>query len=120
MSIVESKPQQLENRTLDFAANIIAFCKELPITPENKIIINQLIRAASSVGANYTEANNASSRSDFKNKIFIAKKEASEARYWLRLAVKSNIQLDADPLISEVAELIFIFQKIISTLKNGK
>lgn len=114
------RPQLLEERTLEFAADIIQFCKELAGTKENEPISAQLIRSASSIGANYAEANNASSRLDFKNKIFIAKKEAAETRYWLKLVARVNADVDADHLIDEVSQLIFIFQKISSTLKNNK
>jgi four helix bundle protein len=115
----KEKPQLLEDRTLEFASKVILFCKPLPSSTENNIIIRQLIRSASSIGANYTEANNSSSRLDFRNKIFIAKKEASETRYWLKLLSKTNTQINADELIDEVSQLIFIFQSIVSTLKSG-
>lgn len=120
MTIAQAKPQQLENRTLNFAVSVISFTKKLPKTPENIVITKQLIRSAASIGANYTEANNSSSRLDFKNKIYIAKKEASETRYWLRLAAMINPQIVASDLLDESSQLIFIFQKIVSTLKNGK
>lgn len=120
MNSLQEKPQLLEERTLQFSIDVINFCKKLPTTTENKIISMQLIRSASSIGANYSEANNASSKQDFKNKIFIIKKEAAETRYWLKLARRVNKGYDADSLLDEVSQFIFIFQKISSTLKNGK
>ncbi len=110
----------MEARTLDFSADVIQLCRALPGSAENKIICKQLIRASSSIGANYTEANNSSSKLDFRNKVYIAKKEAAETRYWLRLAAKTNPRINADELIDEASQLLFIFQKITSTLKNGK
>ncbi|PJE64997.1 four helix bundle protein [Candidatus Saccharibacteria bacterium CG10_big_fil_rev_8_21_14_0_10_47_8] len=120
MNIVQERPQQLEERTIDFAVSVISFCKGLPQSPENKIISNQLIRSATSIGANYTEANNAASRIDFRNKIYICKKEASESRYWLKVLTKTNSNLQTSELIDEISQLIFILQKIVSTMKIGK
>jgi len=73
----------LEGRTMKFSENIIDLIKTIKINEINKPIIKQLIRSATSIGANYNEANGASSRKDFKNKIFICKKEAKETKYWL-------------------------------------
>ncbi|HET9721495.1 MAG TPA: four helix bundle protein [Candidatus Saccharimonadales bacterium] len=116
---VQERPQLLEDRTLNFASDIIVFSKSLPRSLENDVIRKQLVRSASSIGANYTEANNSSSKLDFKNKIYIAKKEASETRYWLKLAKKTNEHVDTGGLLDEVSQLVFIFQKIVSTMKNG-
>ena len=120
MTNVQTRPQILEERTLNFAYDTVEFCRQLPKTVENKVNCTQLIGSVSSIGANYAEANNASSRQDFRNKIFIAKKESAEARYWLKLAAKVNPDSRVDPLLSKVSQLIFIFQKIVSTLANGK
>src|SRR5947207_1579900 len=112
--------EKIEERMLNFAVSIIEMAKGLPRNSENEIIKKQLIRSSSSIGANYIEANNASSRLDFRNKIFIAKKEASESRYWLRILVASNPQVDIKSLMDECSQFIFILQKIISSLKNAK
>ena len=120
MSSSQDKSRQFEERTQDFALEIILFTKKVPKSVENEVIVKQLIRSSSSVGANYVEANNASSKQDFRNKIFIAKKEAAESRYWLQLLSKANSSLDVANLIDESSQLLFILQKIVSTLKNGK
>ena len=75
----------LEERTAQFSENIILLCKKVPQDIVVKPIISQLVRAGTSIGANYMEANGASSRKDFKNKIFMCKKECRETKYWLRL-----------------------------------
>src|SRR3989338_1910372 len=80
----------LEERTAKFSEDIIVLCKKVPQDIVIKPIISQLVRAATSIGANYMEANGASSRKDFKNKIFICKKECRETKYWLRLLAKAN------------------------------
>jgi len=115
-----NKSRKLELRMMDFAMAVISLTKMTPKTTENQIINKQLIRSASSVGANYTEANNAASRQDFRNKIYIAKKEAAETRYWLHLLSRTNPKANTDRLIDESTQLILILQKVITTLRNGK
>ncbi len=105
---------------LNFSTCVIAATKTTPRTDENLIITKQLIRSATSIGANYTEANNAASKLDFRNKIFIAKKEAAETRYWLQLLAKTNPVVDLQHLIGEGTELLLILQKIVTTLRNSK
>lgn len=110
----------LEERTAKFGEDIIEFCKNLKQDAITRPIISQLIRSATSIGANYMEANAASSKRDFRNKIFICKKEAQETRHWLRMMAKcvpdkkDNIR----KLWKEVQELTLIFGKIVSKLKN--
>lgn len=82
----------LEERTARFAEMVILPPKSVISNP----IILQLIKAATSVGANYCEANGASSKKDFKNKIFICKKEIKEAKYWLRLLSLAVEELKED------------------------
>ncbi|MDI6777594.1 MAG: four helix bundle protein [Patescibacteria group bacterium] len=117
-----SNGYDLEERTAKFGENIIKLCKEIKQDSITRPIINQLIRSATSIGANYCEANNASSRKDFKNKIFICKKETQETKHWLRMMAtcvsekKENIR----KLWQEAHELSLIFQRIISTLQKEK
>lgn len=107
----------LTERTAVFAEELIKFCRQVEPTVISRPIINQLVRAGTSVGANYTEANAASSKKDFRNKIFICKKEAQETRYWLRLAksVSENVT-QIEKLDDECRQLVLIFQKITSTI----
>jgi four helix bundle protein len=70
------KSYDLELRTLNFSKDIVRFCKKTPKSVITLPIISQLIKAATSIGANYREVNGASSKKDFRNKIFICKKEA--------------------------------------------
>ncbi len=71
----------LEERTAKFAENIINFAKEIHKSQINLPLITQLVKAGTSVGANYCEANGASSKRDFRNKIYICKKEIKETKY---------------------------------------
>lgn len=77
------------------------------------------MRAGTSVGANYCEANGASSKRDFKNKIYVCKKEAKETRYWLRLLAHTQDDLKDDCRVcwKEVTELAMIFGKIAANTK---
>jgi four helix bundle protein len=75
----------LEKRSAKFGENIIKFCRIIKIDQITKPLINQFIRSATSIGANYMEANQASSKKDFKNKIRISQKEANESKHWLRM-----------------------------------
>ena len=118
MKTYEEKQQELEDRTIVFRVNIINTCGKYADDTKLKSLINQIIRSATSVGANYAEANNSSSRADFKNKIYIAKKEIAETRYWLKVLSKLLVNHDFSPLEQEAKELNLILQKIISTIKS--
>lgn len=112
----------LEERTAKFAEEIVIFCRTIAKDQLAMPIITQLLRSATSIGANYTEANGASSKKDFANKIFICKKEAQETKYWLRLLKVSHPDLKEkiDNLWQETQEFTLIFQKITSTIRNQK
>ena len=104
----------LEERTAKFGEEIIEMCKKATASHITKPIISQLVRSATSIGANYMEANGASSKKDFRNKIFICKKEAMETKYWLRMLSKAEINVleDCKRLWQEAQELTLIFSKI--------
>lgn len=120
MTIYQNKAQELEERTVQFSISVINTLRPLAKDPSLAPAINQVIRSATSIGANYAEANNASSKLDFKNKIYIAKKEAGETRYWLRVLAGVNSTVDLEPLQQEALELNLILQKIVTTMKTGK
>jgi len=105
----------LESRTTMLGQNIVAFVKKLPRNQITDSLLIQLIRAGTSIGANYCEADGAMTKADFKNKITICRKEAKETRYWLRVVRSTYPDLEnkTDLLIQEVRELIFIFSAIL-------
>ena len=111
----------LEERTVCFGEEIVKLCKNIPQGVISKPIISQLVRSGTSVGANYMEANGASSYKDFRNKIFICKKEIQETKHWLRIMLsiapdnKNNILI----LSKECQELILIFSKISSSIQKN-
>lgn len=110
----------LEERTAHFGEGIIEFCIKLPQDAVSRPIISQLVRSATSVGANYMEANAASSKKDFRNKIFICKKEAQETMHWLRMLAKCFPDKSGElkKFWQEAKELTLIFGKIISSSKK--
>ena len=117
-----SKAYDLEERTAVFAENIIEFVKNIKRDDVNKNIIIQLTKATTSIGANYYEANASSSKKDFRNKIYISKKEANETKYWLRMLAKNNPELKDNirNFWKEAHEFHLIFQKVTSTIDNNK
>ena len=110
----------LEERTLEFSKKILNLSKEIKLNYYNKNIIDQLIRSTTSIGANYCEANGASSKKDFRNKISICKKESKETRYWLLLLKECERKEVISNLLDTNQEFILIFSKIISTIDNSK
>lgn len=106
----------LEERTAKFAEDIIELCKKAPKNTVTIPIIDQLIRAGTSIGANYAEANGASSKRDFKNKIYICKKESKETKYWLRMLARAaeEVKAECKSLWAEAQEFTLIFSKIAS------
>ncbi len=110
----------LQERTAIFAEKTLLFCKKIPVNVITKPIISQLVRSATSVGANYCEADNAASRNDFKYKIAICRKESRETYYWFRMliTVVPEMRNDAESLSLEVRELNLIFSSIIRKLSG--
>lgn len=104
----------LEERTALFGEQAIAFCKCLPKNAIMSPLINQFVRSATSVGANYMEANEASSKKDFRNKIRICGKESRESKHWLRMiaAAHAEVKQECRILWKEAHELTLIFAKI--------
>ena len=109
----------LGKRLFDFAVRIIKFCRTLPRGKEYEIIKYQLIKSATSSGANYEEAQGAISKADFFNKINISLKEMRESNYWLRIieAVKES-ESELKFLLKESLELKKILGSISSKSKK--
>jgi four helix bundle protein len=103
----------LETRTAKFGAAVIRFAKRVPASPVT-MPLSQLVRAATSIGANYVEANNAESRKDFHHKIGLCRKEARESMHWLRMVAVAEppLQTPAHALCQEAKELNLIFSAI--------
>ena len=127
MTNVQSNPNSqkpkydLEERTILFSKQIIDLCKKVPKNIIANPVVNQLVRAGTSIGANYSEADEASSKKDFINKICIAKKETKETKYWLRILAHTVEEMtpEAKQLWKEAQELNLIFAAIIRNTKIG-
>jgi four helix bundle protein len=103
--------KDLEARTKQFSLAIIRYVSKLPRSHEVDILARQLLRSATSIGANYREANRGVSRADFANKIGIIQKEAAETQYWLELLTESGLGTNesSPKLLQEAGELLAIF-----------
>jgi len=110
----------LEERTTKLGKSVIIFLKEVPETTMTKPIISQLLRSATSIGANYCEADDAESKKDFEHKLGICKKESRETKYWLEIlkTAKPEFSGKIDLLAQEAKELNLIFNAIIIKTKN--
>ncbi len=118
---VQTKNYDLEERTAIFGEAILDFANDIPDTIANRILKSQLIRSGTSVGANYMEADGASTKRDFVHKIAICKKEAKETKHWLRMISKQNQKLKNKvlPLSNEAQELALIFSAIINSCRKS-
>ena len=112
----------LEDRTLEFAKRIIRMCKELPSNTVNFKLIDQIIRSAGSIGANYREANDSLGKKDFLMRMKISRKEAKETNFWLELIIEANpdFKNKIQDLLIESVELKKIFSAIITKSENKK
>jgi four helix bundle protein len=112
---------QLEERTFRFAKDTLLLCKSLKQDSISSPLISQIVRSCTSIGANYQEANGASSRKDFQNKIYICKKESQETKHWLKLlkVLYPERSVELLTLYDECQQFVMIFQKITTTMKNS-
>jgi len=104
----------LEERTAKFGEGVIAFAKRIPVNEITRPLIGQLVRAATSIGSNYVEADDADSKKDFRFKIGLCRRESRETKHWLRMIVAAVPELrdDARILWQEAKELNLIFGAI--------
>ena len=107
----ERHPWDLEERSSVFGEKIVRLSKKIPRDPTNNRLIDQVVGAGTSVGANYCEANEAVSKKDFKHTISRCMKEAKETKFFLRMVVASEPQFTAEArlLYKEAHELLRIF-----------
>ncbi|ATA72667.1 MULTISPECIES: four helix bundle protein [Flavobacteriales] len=113
------KDNDLLQRFFDFAVRVIKLSRDLSNTTEMKVVKNQLIRAVTSIGANYEEAQAGSSKSDFVNKVNFSLKEARETNYWLRLIKEvENTNLEIEEIIQESKEIKNILGAIVKKARG--
>ncbi len=113
--------EKMKKRTLGVAVKALLICDQLPSSPANTTIINQLTRSVTSVGANYREACRAKSRADFVSKLQTVESECDESLYWVELLEARN----ESPTISlravkvELNEIISVLVTAIKTAKGN-
>lgn len=112
----------LEERTAKFGESVIGFCKQFNRSPIIDPLVTQLVKCATSVGANYCEADDAESGQDFKHKIGISKKEAREAKHFIRMLIVMRPDLKEQALIlwQEAKEINLIFNSIYNKVKKSQ
>jgi len=113
--MADEKPAELVERCARFGESEIHFAKRVSRNVITNPLISQLVRSATSVGANYCEARNASSRKDFFHRVSIAQREALEAKHWLRMIVAADEEYrsEARVLWKEANELHLILSSIL-------
>jgi four helix bundle protein len=109
------KKYDLVEMTSKFGGEIIVFAKKIPENTITRPLISQLVRSATSIGANYMEADCAESKKDFNHKIGICKKEAKETTHWLHMLAIANPENKEKyrKLWQEAHELTLIFSAIV-------
>ncbi|MCL5407708.1 MAG: four helix bundle protein [Patescibacteria group bacterium] len=120
MSNEKNSKYDLEARTGKFGEEIINFCKKIPLSPITIPLITQLVKAGTSIGANYCEADCAETKKDFEHKLGICKKESKETKHWLRMVATAYSDLKEESRIywKEANELNLIFSAIINKSKK--
>ena len=113
--------EELKLRTKNFAIDSILFVNSLPKSKANDVMSYQLIKSATSVGANYRSACRGRSTAEFVSKLNIVLEEADESCYWYEILEKLNYEVNHEErkrLLNEANELTAIFASAIKTLKK--
>lgn len=107
--------RDIHERIYKFVTRVLNLIKYIPRTPENIVLISQITRSATSMGANDQEADGTNSKKDFIAKYSIVRKEGKETEYWLKLISDTNPKLKVRmvSLMKEVDEIIRIVSSII-------
>ena len=115
------KDSELRTRSKSLALKIISVCDDIDTRKGRGVLVNQIIRSATSIGANINEATYASSKLDFINKLHISLKECIETEYWIEMLVGSNAIAEecANDLLQESGVIRRMLVKSITTAKNN-
>ncbi len=115
------KDSELRTRAKALALHIIAVCDEVDTRKGRGVLVNQIVRSATSIGANIHEANYAVSKADFINKFHIALKECGETEYWIEMLVGSNAVSEeiSKELLKNSIDIISMLVKSITTAKEN-
>ena len=112
--------QEFKDRTKQIALRVIRLVESLPVTHSAQIIGKQLLRSATSVGANYRAACRGKSTADILHKLAIVEEEADESLYWLELLIESEIVTEKklSVLMSDINEIVVMTVSSIKTLRS--
>ncbi|MFQ5814066.1 MAG: four helix bundle protein [Anaerolineae bacterium] len=120
--MTKEKPFDIKERTFEFGVQVVRLVNTLPRTVAGVEVGRQLVKSGTSIGANMEEADGAESKRDFIHKVSIARKEARETRFWLRVVRATGLSKDAqkiDYLTQESDELVRILSAIIISAKRN-
>jgi four helix bundle protein len=121
-AFINMNSEEMKERTQKFALRTIKLVENLPNTQTANIVGKQLLRCATSVGANYRAACRGKSRADFISKLGIVEEEADETIYWIEILVKSDLvkQPKVENLLDEAKQILAIVISSINTARGGK
>ena len=113
------KESEVRNRARQFAIEVVGICKQIDVRGGNGVLVNQIVRSATSIGANVYEAHYAASKADFINKLHIALKECAETEYWIDLLVGAAAidEATANQFLQECGIIRRMLVKSINTAK---
>jgi four helix bundle protein len=117
------KFEDVQQRVFQFALDVIDLCNHLPQTEANKIIIRQIIRSVTSIGANIEEALGAFTKNDFTYTMNVAKKESRETNYWLRIISESNpisVRNNMKKILLEGEEIVKILSATVRSSRTNR
>ena len=119
MTDMSGKKDELRNRTKGFALRIIHLANALPDTPVGRVIRGQLLRAGTSVGANYRAAKRAKSTADFISKMGTVEEAADESMYWMELIVEAGLMKEilVVDLYNEADEILAM---VVASIKTAR
>ena len=117
-----TKPEQLRNRTKQFALRVVRLFQALPKSDEARVIGRQLLRSGTSLGANYRAVCRTRSKKEFISKVSIVVEEADETVFWFELLIEAGIVSDGKlaSLLAEGNELLAIFGASLRTARSGR
>lgn len=117
------KFEDVQQRVFQFALDVIDLCNHLPQTEANKIIIRQIIRSVTSIGANIEEALGAFTKNDFTYTMNVAKKESRETNYWLKIISESNpisVRNNMKKILLEGEEIVKILSATVRSSRTNR
>lgn len=119
---IATPKRDIHERIYRFVLSTLRVLTKVPRTPENIVLIRQVVRSAGSIGANASEADGAETKKEFIHRFTISKKEAKETLYWLSLLSDHNLGLKSEfkPVLKEIGGLVAIISKIIINASSGR